>query len=214
MSYAEEMEANTERHESYGTLTFGRSYGGAVPLFGSDVLHNAVITLEIHEARDTRHLHRNWISGEKLLLRAEMSTTQFADAITGVNGGSGTPITIKLVRGDEAFREAPPMPKTHKAFEKELHGKIEDVIGLIDEILDDSKLQVRQRRKIEGIKTHLLHNWPFLHEQYVEAMERATSEAKSTVESFISGKLQELGLEGLQNQLSLIPSIEENDVEE
>lgn len=69
-------------HPSFGTLRFTKIYGGPTSLFGSSIEHSNTVELEIFHADVTRGLHQDTYFGSKPILRAEMSYSQFAEAIT------------------------------------------------------------------------------------------------------------------------------------
>ncbi len=93
-------------HPSYGTLLFNRAYGGEeTALFGSSIRHRDTITMELHHADITRGLSNDWIHGNKLVAKVEMSYSQFAEAITSFGRGSGVPITIRYTEKDGRMPE-------------------------------------------------------------------------------------------------------------
>lgn len=93
-------------HPSYGTLLFNRAYGGGeTALFGSSIKHRDTITMELYHADITRGLNNDWIHGNKLVTRIEMSYSQFAEAITSFGCGSGVPVTIRYTEKDGRIPE-------------------------------------------------------------------------------------------------------------
>jgi len=87
-------------HPSYAVLSFGRCQGGEQPLFGSSILHHNTVRMEIQHAEYNRSSASDHYFGRKVILTAYMSPTQFADAITGLNSGSSTPITLNFTERD------------------------------------------------------------------------------------------------------------------
>ena len=87
-------------HPSYGTLAFSRRTGGATPLFGSSIEHRDTIAMTLYHANVTRGLHEDHVYGNKAIAEVEMSYSQFAEAITSMNMGSGVPVTIRWTEKD------------------------------------------------------------------------------------------------------------------
>ncbi|KKK54100.1 hypothetical protein LCGC14_3088120, partial [marine sediment metagenome] len=85
---------DTYEHPSFGTLAFHRSSGGKQALFGSSIEHHNCIGITISKAEYNRHIGTEYIFSKETIVKAEMSPTQFADAITGFNSGCGSPITL------------------------------------------------------------------------------------------------------------------------
>lgn len=97
------MEKNVEKtkfgvrttHPSYGTLLFSRRTGAKEALFGSSIQHRDTICMTLHHASIERGLNRDWIHGDKVIAEVEMSYSQFAEAITSMNIGTGVPVTVQ-----------------------------------------------------------------------------------------------------------------------
>ena len=90
-------------HPSYGILHIARTSGGgsAIRLFGSPLAtHYGTIRLSISKGKWIHgHNHDRYYGMNKDYVEVEMSAAQFADAITSLNLGSGTPCTIRYVQG-------------------------------------------------------------------------------------------------------------------
>ena len=89
-------------HESYGILHISRvSSTGAVRLFGSPLAtHYGSIRLSISGGKWIHGLNHDRFYGmNKDHIEIEMSAAQFADAITRLNIGSGTPCTVRYIAG-------------------------------------------------------------------------------------------------------------------
>ena len=186
----------TESHESFGTISFSRATSsGKVPLFNSSILHDSIIIMEVCEAERVRNLSQNWIHQNKTLLRAVMSPSQFADALTSMNMGSGIPITLEYVIGDTTNRQKPPAPKEHQQFQTEIRDHLKEAIDLSQEIIDQSKGQLK--RKAEKLNQHLRSNLPFVENQFARQMDKTVAEAKAEIETFLSMRERQAGLQAL-----------------
>ena len=104
------------KHESYGTLEISRSQRSPTSLFCSSIKHENVIQLRISAAEfhRNRHTHSDLMyalqARKDCYVEVEMSYNQFAEAITSLNRGGGTPVTVRYANG----REMSPCPFERK----------------------------------------------------------------------------------------------------
>ena len=103
---SEDALGTSYKHPSFGMLSFNRTHGGHSNLFGSSIQHNDTIHMVLREGVVTRGLNDDWYVGEDEILEVEMSQSQFAELITSMNVGTGTPCTIKYLRGKGRINEA------------------------------------------------------------------------------------------------------------
>ena len=197
-----------ETHESYGLLSVTRGHGKEQTFFGASILHGTDIMLEVQEAVKMRDLHRDWYHGRGKLIQIRMTTSQFADMITSIGMGGGTPVTLMYVRGDEkSRREDPPPPSAHTDFRREYQEDISSITEQLDDIIASTKGSVR--KKAEALKRHIAANMPFLQRQLERKMETTVSEAKATVDDFILQRMHQIGLDAVQAQsLLALPEYE------
>jgi hypothetical protein len=84
------------RHPSYATIGFFQQHGGSgmTDLFGANVRLQNTIRMQVCRAHmETRSTDR--IYEDDLILEFEMSESQFTQAITQFNRGTGTPVTLR-----------------------------------------------------------------------------------------------------------------------
>jgi hypothetical protein len=212
-------EETVETHESFGTICISRQSGGGLDLFGSSVKHHESITIRISRAERKRALHRDWIHSTTPLVEVVLSPVQFADAITHLNFGDGTPCTLDRVAG----KQMPPCPAytQREQFEKEFEGDVKRVtaeaaeIGkeVVGKLRGKGQLSAADRKEladqIDQLLMHVRSNMPFVHKQFNEAMEKTVGECKGEVEAFITSKVHRLGLEALAETMPRLPSVEE-----
>ena len=189
-----------ERHESYATMSFSKATSShSIPLFGSSILHSDIIILAIQEATLRRHLSQDWALSGKTVLQAEMSHKQFADLITSMNQGGGTPITLSYVAGDTKPRRAtPPGPKHRQHFEQEFKEAMEAPMASLDELISQAKGKLK--RQLEGIRAQMQNRMPFVETQFARQMEHTTNEAKAEIEAFFNAREQMAGIPVLQDE--------------
>jgi hypothetical protein len=207
-------------HESYGILHISRTSGGsgAVRLFGSPLAtHYGTIRLTISKGKWIHGLHHDRYYGmSKEFIEVEMSAAQFADAITSLNIGSGTPCTIRYVGGQRV-----PDPPDHAteaehirdSFEKSVDkytAKAHEYRKVIDKLT--SKLPAKAKEQIrvalDVIEDQLASNVPFVVKQFQEATTRITTAAKAEVDAFVTSVVRAAGLQSIaEGRLpSLLPS--------
>ena len=197
-----------ESHSSYGTIKFTRVQGASQTLFGSSVSHQHSIMIEINAASRYRSLSNDHILDEGQILTAYMTNAQFADAMTGINRGGGTPITIKFIKGDTEIRPEPPLENKREEFVRDHKESLEETITQIEELINHPRLPVAARRKAEQIKKGMINSMPFLADQFERQMERSITEAKSEIEAFALHREQSMGRAGLVDSDNTSPQIQ------
>ena len=178
-----------EEHESFGIISFTRGNGANMALFGSSILHQHIIRMEIRSAYKDRHLHQDWIHGHKVLLKAYMSPAQFAEAFGSMGQGGGTPITLQYVAGDDHPREWPAAPNKTNEFTREREEAVAESIQQVNRILEQKQCKGALRRAVEGLKHTLTSNLSFLQDSHREQMEQTVVEAKAEVEAFVTARM-------------------------
>jgi len=207
-------------HPSYGILHISRTMGStsAIRLFGSPLAtHYGTIRLSISKAKWIHGLHHDRYFGmNKEHIEIEMSAAQFADAITSLNIGSGTPCTIRRVNHERV--PDPPDFATEAEF---IRDNFENSLGKfaakmskyrtrIEELT--SKLSQKAKDEIrialDVIEQQLNSNVPFVMKQFQEATTRVTTAAKAEVEAFVTSAVRAAGLQSIaEGRLpSLLPS--------
>ena len=183
-----------ERHPSYGLLTFTRINSSTKEtLFGSSIEPKHLIRLEIHAASRYRNLSEDRHLTEEILLTADLSPAQFADAITNMNHSNGTPVTLRFVNGDEGQRPPPPTTNLADTFEEEHRQSVRTTLELLDEAISHPRLPAAVRRKIKSARGHLATSVPFLENQFQHQMEQSVTEAKATIEAYATERERLMG---------------------
>lgn len=197
----EEPKFETEvSHPSYGTLLFNRSTGGETALFGSSIQHRDTITLEVYHADITRKYHEDFIHGNKLALKAEMSYSQFAEAITSFGMGSGVPLTIRYTEKDGRTPQCDFVSKRQQfvdEFEKHRENVTETAQQLlkdVEELLMKKKALTKIEKetiisKLDRLSMDLGCNMDFIAAQFNRQMDKTVMEAKGKIESFYQNKI-------------------------
>lgn len=191
------MESEYKHHPSFGLLSFVRTTSSkGQPLFGSSIKHENVIRLSITQGIVQRKNSTNFYLNRDNLIQVDMSPAQFSEAITNMNRGEGTPVTIKTY-GEEIIKH-PPEDSTREAFVQELKEQINTLSENMNDLSTFSEriekgrgtLSVRERQalkeKISSVTRELKENLPFLLEQFNRQMDRSVNEAKIEIASFMT----------------------------
>lgn len=217
----DDRENKKEEHESYAMMQINRVHNGKdTTLFGSSIEHNDTVRLTIKKGVVERTLSRDWYySSGMSYIEVEMSQAQFAEAITNMNVGSGTPVTLRRLSGKSI--PEPDFKNKRIEFEAEFKAKMENLQKQLaqlteqtTDILENKKSINKGDRQIILNQINKLHqeiasNIPFMSSSYNEQMDRTTREAKAEVEAFTLNKLHELGLTKLKD-LNGLPDTNQN----
>jgi hypothetical protein len=197
------MFENKEKHPSYGMLSFNRTSGGVTNLFGSSIQHRDTIRMRLKEGEIDRHLNSDYYFGHKEIVEVEMSYSQFAEAITSMNQGSGVPVTIKYIQGKGRIEDCPFTDKRTQ-FENEFknditrqnelaNNLIEETQKLFDEKKTFNKADKENILKIlHKLKQEIGCNTEFTYEMFNEQMDKTTLEAKGEIEAFMQNKINSI----------------------
>lgn len=191
-------------HPSYGTLAFSRRTGGATPLFGSSIEHRDTIVMTLYHADITRGLHQDSIYGSgRAIAKVEMSYSQFAEAITSMNMGSGVPVTIRWTEKDGKIPPCDFVSKREQfidEFKEKRKKATEDAQQLIKDVMElFSQKKALTKADKDAILNKLHHlnmdigcNMDFIADQFNEQMDKTVMEAKGEIESFYQNKINSI----------------------
>lgn len=190
-------------HPSYGSLVFNRRNGGTTPLFGSSIEHRNTIAMTLYHADLTRGLHSDSIYGNKKIVEVEMSYSQFAEAITSMNMGSGVPVTIRWTEKDGRIPSCDFVSKREQ-FTDEFKEKRREVTEESQRIIQDVSNLFNQKKtltkadkqeilsKLSKLSMEIGCNMDFIADQFNEQMDKTIMEAKGEIESFCQNKINSI----------------------
>lgn len=203
-------------HPAYGTITLTTTLGGGdKTLFGSDLGHNQRVCIRVNTATLKRDLNHDWIHTDKQLIELEMSHAQFAQFITSNGNGSGTPCTLKFIRGEGDVPAIKNIETKHETFRREVRDAAASRLQHIKQGLDSlrimleaggsiSKKELREiHANLERHAAQLPGTMEYVVKSAEEALEKATSDAKIEVESFVHMTAQRLGLKSVNDLAQL-----------
>lgn len=200
-----------EEHESFGMLQISRqSCNPPMNLFGSSITHSHLIHLSISRGEKHRNLHKDWYFGRESLIDIVMSETQFAEAITSLNMGSGVPVTLERVNN----KRIDPCPEVNKRKESEQEFKTrcanisnmtKQAAKEATDLLSGSGVLKKEDRKrlsdlIYTIQMNIEQNLPFVNTSFNRQIEKTIMEAKGECEAFFTTAVHKLGIEALNTK--------------
>lgn len=203
------------RHESFGILKIFKTNGGSKSLFGSNMKHDTTIRVSIYQGEERRNnTNTRYEDIGNSIIDIEMSQMQFASAITNLNNGCGTPVTIRKV-GNTKTEDCPFKNKREdledkfEKYMKTISDKTFNMDERISEIINSkNSLNKNDKKEILGIilnlKMELMSNIPYIQQNFNEQIEETIIEAKNEMETFLYNKLGELKLGEPNNDLQLL----------
>lgn len=207
MSKSGPFKCDDERDPSFGVVSISRVQGQR-RLFDSPFEHHHFITLSIRRAYRTRtNLHSDYIGDGEELIEVAMSEVQFANMITSLNVGGGTPCTIARWDGECVKEPAP--EQTKKIFENEAAEHFTDLAAMAAELekltampAKDVKAPQRERMAFLALKVHqaVSSSATFFHEQFQRSMDKTVAAAKGEVQAYIMAAISKAGLKALNGK--------------
>lgn len=208
-----------DAHQSYGMLQFKRSSSSAVNLFGSSIKHRDTIKMSLHEGCVERTLSSDFYTRDKLIVEVEMSYSQFAEAITSMNVGSGVPVTIRWEQGIGAIEPCPFIDKKEQfehEFQNNLNNANESIDNLIHDVCDmfkDKKNLSKADKenilsKLNLVQQAVNDNNAFIYRQFNTQMDKTVTEAKGEIEAFMQNKINSIAQTALVEQRDSLPKTE------
>lgn len=208
-----EQEKKEIRHPSFGVINISRGVcSEKMNLFGSSIQQRTFIRVDISKAILMRDLNRDWImpDHEVPIVSVYLSPSQFADAITSLNQGEGTPCTISFMNGHEV--KEPILESKRVQFDTEFEEHMKEVTSNtnrfyteIGRILNKPSIGKHDRaeimKQLDQLKMQIESNIPFIKRQFSEQMDKTVVEAKNEITAFIEDKIKKLGLEGVKKEL-------------
>lgn len=207
-----EAEDDKTRHESFATISLSRVRSSEpMPFFGSSIMHHNFIELTLHGASMTRRLKNDWVYAETDIAKVRMSETQFAEMITHMNYGDGTPVTLVHFNG-KMMEETPFHSKVEQftdEFKEDMRKLVEGQESITEEIFDlvggrlPKKVRNELENKLNKLNTEIKNNVPYVQKQFSEQMDKTVHEAKGEIEAHARNSFI-LGLEPSESNVKFI----------
>ena len=184
-----------------------------VSFFGSDLNHNHYVSIEIRPAKMVRDegLSNSWIFSEnKYVARVRLTPNQWAEFISSPGMGDGVPCTIEYTesgRVDDYISVAKEEELAHNEFKKTMRdglGEFEDLSMAITALLQKGRAGKSDLENLLGrvnkTKNDIKGKAPWIAEQFNESLDKAKTEARLEVESYIQNRIIKAGLNSLADE--------------
>ena len=206
------MFENKEEHPSYGLVSFSRmTCTGQKRMFGSSIdNHPTFIRLTMRSAAVHDLEKRDYYSGEKILIRADLSQAQFAELLTTMNMGEGVPCTFSFLLGQGKIEEPPVRITQAEKSQKQVEGALGNIYKNFEEmcskvmgILNKKTISKKTRDDVEHAmriaRSKIKSNPSFLMQEFRRNVGKVVAEAKAEVDSFVTHVVAKTGLEALKS---------------
>lgn len=195
-------------------------------MFGSSLKTNHPIRIQIQPAELHRDLNHDWIHGHRLpYIEVELSEGQWAQFVSSMNVGNGTPCTVKFLNGKTI--DDPPFLNKVIEFQIEFKEKMENIATEMTRIVKDTVelLETKKNlnktdrdimlRQLEGLVMNIKNNMPFIAESFGDQMEKTVEEAKNQINTHYQNIIVKTGMDKIAELQSLsVPQIGEGNVKE
>lgn len=216
------MEKKYYKHPSFGVISINKISGKSGFLFGSSLQCDDFVEIKIQRGMLTRDLCEEHYSPDfgnenEDLIKIKISPAQFAELITTLNAGSGTPCTIESIQGVEVEQTKMESKKTHtqRAFKERLQtisDKLSQDNSTAVSIIKKKNLSEGDRIKLKNIidsmSQEVNSNIPFFLQCYQEYIDKVTMEGKAELDSMYQGIIHRCGLRALEemNRQDVLPN--------
>lgn len=214
----EKKYGETEKsHPSFGRIRLSRIACGNRALFGSHILHDNMISLEISHAHTYRKFHEDNYSsvGEDDIVKIYLSPLQFSEMLTTMNYSDGVPCTIarKGRQGIKYPTEAT-VDKVEEFLEEsgdvvgDLRDRLRPHLKEVAENLNSGKAlgkgaQQELLRTLKSLDEFLGSNSKFLLDMFGEFIDKQVTEAKATIDSHVDTVVRQTGIKALKDTKQL-----------
>lgn len=202
-------------HPAFGNVvvTHWHGSGRGQRLFGSDLGHNSGMTLCFSECDMHRGLSNDHHYSRNIILKVDISESQWARIVSSTGNGGGTPVTIR----ERCVGPLKSMPAiaAPEASKREVHGEematslrkamktAQDAAAKLGELLEKpgsiSKTELKAiYAQLSRPIDYLPGTVQFIYDQFAEATEKVAEDSKLEIEAHIMGMATLLGLEQLR----------------
>lgn len=203
---------------SYVVVGFSRvSCNPPATLFGSNIGNSTYIALKISQATKYHDpdLSQEHIYAHRTLIEVDLSPNQFAQLLTMMNVGEGTPGTLSYFDGKHY---APPsLPTKAEEFKADFTESIRETVKDLkvaqkraEELLASSTpLKKAEKeellRSVQHVERFLEDHLPFIMDQFVRSTDKIVTEAKASVDDFVANTIAKTGIEELEKRRPQLP---------
>ena len=185
------------KHLSYGVVSLSRSSTTGKKLFGSSIDHQNFISLSVNHAEMVQdiNLHNTHYFPRKRIIEVFLTSSQFAELITTMNYGGGTPCTISFKESVGTINYTEPdslkphdeLNKMQEFAEKEKDDTIEKISTKLKTILSKNSIGKKDKQNIYSmfdiLSKFVDDKFEFMQSQFQSKMEKHITEAKTEIDS-------------------------------
>lgn len=206
------MDKQKYTDKSYCQISFSRIQCTNKKLYGSKINHNSYISLKINNSEMIEdNLHQTHYFERDKLIEVSMSSSQFAELITTLNFGTGTPCTLDYIRDiGSVYYKQPYETSINKKLgttidiEKErFKKKVFDIQDYLKNILSKKSIGKKDKDelklKIDILIRDCIDNYKFAEQQFRKQMETHIVECKTEIESTLTQITTKLGETQINN---------------
>lgn len=182
-------------HPSYGQIQVSRVHSSSgQTMYGSKLKHINYIVLTVSRSALIRDLSQEWYHPTEEIIEVRMSENQFAQMITSLNRGTGSPCTIQRVQGKRI--EDPKHTIETETIRKEFKQATEHVTAQLREALQKLEEMISPGAKVNKSAVASLKesiaaavsgvdsSMPFIIGQFEEAIDDTIASAKNDIEAY------------------------------
>lgn len=221
-------EAIKYRHDCFGQISVTKvACSGGHSMFGSALNHANYISITLNRASLERRRGRDQVLAEEPIVRFAVSEAQWAQLVSSIGCGTGTPVTLERApsRGTPILSvpdlDSDPIQNT---FESEMNTLCEkyladgkqlqaELMSLSEGTTTPTKKKLRElAQQMAALMEGMPNAMASLQNQFSETMEQTTEAAKVEVESFVANLAMQTGLQILNEHsplLELPPAIKD-----
>jgi len=181
----------TEETAPYmGQIVASRVSSSGTALYGSPIVHDEMICIEIKESKKQHELGRDWYYGGRTVTEIFLSPAQWSDFLTRMNMGDGVPCTFRWKDGNNVSMDVPkPQPirfgdNSDKQL-LDLRNRWVEVEGKIDELICKGKASVKDLKELKQscawYRTSGSSTFKFLTDTLIERAEKVMNAVKHEI---------------------------------
>ena len=140
-------------------------------------------SMYLREGEVFRELNRDLYFGGDKIIECEMSYSQFVEAITSMNMGTGVPVTIKYIKGKGHIEECLFVDKK-KQYEEEFKNNLDETNKIVNDLLESMRQMFEEKKsftkkdkeeileKMNLLSMETNENREFIYKQFNEQMSK------------------------------------------
>jgi len=184
-----------------GLVSFSRVNGRTL-LFDSPFVHQGFVAMRVLRCESEWSLSRVWHYPREEYIEVWMSYSQFAEAITTMNVGSGVPCTVRHLMGKEF--DPPSLEGDRVKFNAEVDEASKEAIVSLNELIaaiSEESMSKKAKDRLVTIARNALRKLsssaPFIANQYAEYLDGLEQRAKTEIAAYADTIVRQTGLNTL-----------------